>query len=50
MFLLHCRGVLDVMLGRWSGEEGAVRIFSLKVIFSVLYKDSNEETLKRQEK
>ena len=51
MFLLHCRGVLDVMLRRRSGEEGTVRGFPLRVIFSVLYKDSSEEeTLQRWEK
>ena len=48
MFLLHCRGVLDVMLRRRSGEEDTVRGFPLMVIFSVLYKDSSEEeTLQR---
>lgn len=48
MFFLHCRGVSDVMLRRQYGEEGTVRGFPLKVIFSVLYKDSSEEeTLQR---
>ena len=45
MFLLHHRGVLDVMLRRWPGEEGTVRGFAQKVIFSVLYKDHSEKRL-----
>ena len=45
MFLLHHRGVLDVMLRRWPGEEGTVRGFAQKVIFSVLYKDRSEKRL-----